>query len=805
MPHALSRALRNLLRRPAYTVTALLLLALGAGANAAVFSVVRGVLLRPLPYHEPERLVTVWPETFVNNDDLTFWRERTQSFDAIGAISPGWMMSLVVPGLEPVKVTGGRTSDNFFTTLGARAARGRTLQPGDAAAGAPRVVVVSAQLHTGHFRAAPDIVGKHVSLDGVAYEIAGVMPQEFEFREPGTDVWTALPFVAGGRENRAQFSLAFGRLRPGVTLEQAGAELRDLTPAMRETLKKTAEWGRDERVLSMQESVTGDVRPTLLILLGAVGLILLLAAVNLGALALSRTIERAREMAVRTALGATRGRLVAEFVIEQAVLASSGAAAGLTLAWLTLPVLVSRIPPDMPRQNEIALDLTGFAVVFAATVIVSIVMALLPVATAAKPELQPLLRQNVSTETPARRRALGSLVTSQVALAVVLGIGAGLMLRSVWNLQRVDAGFTASDVLTFRLQTTSKPMNLTRGMAYFEDVLARVKAMPGVREVGAIQHLPMSGYNWTANVWRSENPPAPGATRPQAIWRFTGWDYFKTMGIAVRAGRTFTAADRSDAPQVAVINEALAHREFGSAAAAVGRRLTSFSAGGEQDVEVVGVVADVRFMALDKPSQPEIYRPLAQTFMFPMAFVVKIDGAAPGSASDASARQAEIAARIRQAAFAVDPTIAVAELQPLTSLIAGTLGRPRLLAMLLSVFAAAGLALSVIGVYGVVAYRVRQQEREFGIRLALGAGPARIARNVARQGAGYAGAGLVVGLPAAWLLTRLMESVLFGVGTHDVTTFVALPMAVTMATMLACAIPAVRAARVSPLTTMRGE
>jgi predicted permease len=580
---------------------------------------------------------------------------------------------------------------------------------------------------------------------------------------------------------------------------------------MRDAMKKTTDWGREARVVGMQESVTGDVRSTLLILLGAVGLILLLAAVNLGTLVLSRSLERAREMAVRTALGATRGRLLRQFVTEQAVLASAGAVVGLFLAWVALPVLVSRIPPDMPRQNEIALDVVVFAAVFAVTVLVSIVMALLPVLSQSStlglspskaPALQPLLKQNQSTDTPARRRALGTLVTSQVALAVVLGIGAGLMLRTLWNLQNVDPGFSAANVMTFRLQTTSKPMNLTRGLAYFDDVLARVRAMPEVRDAGAIQHLPMSGYNWTGGVWRPENPPLPGAQRPQAIWRFIGWNYFKAMGIAMRAGRAFTDQDRLDAPPVTIVNESLARREFGSAEAAVGKRLVSYSMGKEQPVEVVGVVADVRFMALDKPSEPEMYRPLAQTFMFPMAFVVKANGDSV-SAREASARQARLAAAIRQAAFAVDPAIAVAEVQSLQSLIAGTLGKPRLLAMLLSLFAAVGLSLGVIGVYGVVAFRVRQQEREFGIRLALGAGPARIARNVARQGFFYAAAGLAVGVPAAFLLTRLMESVLFGVTTHDVPTFVALPVTVTLATLLACAVPAWRATRVSPMTAMK--
>jgi predicted permease len=448
----------------------------------------------------------------------------------------------------------------------------------------------------------------------------------------------------------------------------------------------------------------------------------------------------------------------------------------------------------MPRQGEIALDGVVFATVFAATIIVSVVMALVPVAAAARPEWQPLLRQQQSTETPARRRALGSLVAAQIALAVVLGIGAGLMLRTLWNLQHVDPGFTAENVLTFRLQTTSRRMNLPVGLTYFEQVLERIRPLPGVRSVGAIQHLPMSGYNWTADVWRPETPPAPGAARPRAIWRFVGWDYFDAVGIALGAGRRFTVDDRANTPGVAIINDTLARKEFGSAEAAIGRRLTSFSARGDETVEVVGVIRDVRFMSLDKPADAEIYRPLAQTFMFPMAFVVK-------TAGDPS----QIAAAVRQAAFAVDPMIAVAEMQPLTHLIAGSLGRPRLLALLLSVFAAVGLALGIVGVYGVVAYRVRQQEREFGIRLALGAAPDRIAGGVLRQGALYAAAGIVIGLPVAFAFSRLMDSVLFGVAAYDLLTFAALPVAVTVTTLVACLIPARRAAHVNPVTTMRAD
>lgn len=302
----------------------------------------------------------------------------------------------------------------------------------------------------------------------------------------------------------------------------------------------------------------------------------------------------------------------------------------------------------------------------------------------------------------------------------------------------------------------------------------------------------MTGYNWTAQVRRAERPPVAGATPPTTFWRFVGWDYFQAMRIPLLAGRTFTSQDHGKAPLVTIVNEAFARREFGDPAAALGRRLVSVSGRGEETTEIVGVSSDVRFFSLDKEPAPEMYRPLAQTFMFPMAFVVRTSG-----------EPAQLAAAVRQAAFAVDPTIPVAELQPLTTLIAGSLGRPRLLSLLLSVFAVVGLGLSVIGVYGVVAYRVRQREREFGIRLALGARPDGVARAVIRQGARHALTGILIGLPAAFTLAQLMQSVVFGITPHDPLTFIVIPAAIAVSTLLACALSAWRASRVDPVTTMR--
>jgi putative ABC transport system permease protein len=565
-----------------------------------------------------------------------------------------------------------------------------------------------------------------------------------------------------------------------------------LAPAMRRDLRKPDDWGQTLRVRSLHESVTADLETTLLILLGAAGFVLLLAVINLGTLVLSHALERAPEIAVRSAIGASRARLIKQLVVEHGVLSASGTIAGLLLAWLTLPLLISRIPPEFPRQSDIALDPTVFAIVFVAALATSLLFSLVPILITTRPQLEPLLRQTRNTDSKGRRRLLGGLVAAQLAVAIVLGIGAALMLRTLWNLQHVNPGFDPNGVLTFRLQTTAKYNTFEKGLPYLQQVVERVRALPGVTSVGSIQHLPMSGYNWTADIYPVEKPVPPGATPPRATWRFIAWDYFETMRIPLRAGRTFTAFDTDTNPGVVIVNEAYAQREFGSAAAAIGRRVHMRSGRGPQTAEIVGVTGNVRYMSLDTPAAPELYRPLAQTFMFPVAFAVRTTG-----------DPAQLAAAVRQAAYSVDSSVPVAEMQPLTDLIGTTLARPRLLTMLLSAFAVAGLLVTIVGVYGVVAYWVRHREREFGIRLALGAQPSRIAGSVLVQGAMLAGAGTLLAIPAAWLLARVMEAVLFDVPARDPLTFTALPVIVTVVTFAAIVGPARRASRVDPARTMK--
>jgi putative ABC transport system permease protein len=794
--HDLRMAVRGLGRRPAFAVTAILLLALGAGANAVVLSVARGVLVRPLPFAAPDRLVAVWPGQYVSNEEIGVWRERAASLAEVAGIATGWLMALVADGGEPMRVTGHRVSDNLFAMLGTPAAAGRAIAPGDGTAGRERVTVISDRLWRQRFNADRAVIGRSVLIDQTAYEVVGVMPPGFEILGELADLWVPLPFVPGTPAQRSQFSLALGRLRPGATEASATRELVALVPEMRRALGKSDAWGRTMRVAALQDATIGAVRPALTLLVVAVGLVLLLGAVNLGTLVLGRSIERARELAVRTAVGASPRQLVRQLLVEQGVLAVAGGLVGLGLARMALPAFVAALPADVPRQSEIALDVAVFAVVLAASVGLALMMALLPALVALRPGVQPLLRQHQSTDTPGRQRALGGLVAAQVAVAVILGIGAGLMLRSMWQLQHVDPGFEASHVLAFRLQTTSKYRALTTGLPYLQQVAARLRALPGVTAVGAIGHLPMTGYSWTLHVHRPEQPPATGDSGPLVGWRFVWGDYFEAMQIPLVAGRRLAATDTAEAPAVALLNESLARSFFGDAASAVGRRLVQQGGGQGRDivVEVVGVVADVRHNGLDTPPGPEIVRPLEQTFMFPMHMVVR-------TAADPSA----LAGPVRRAAYDVDATVPVADLQPLTTLLASTLGRPRLVAGLLSVFAAAGVLLSVVGLYGVVAVRVRQREREIGIRMALGASGRAMATAVVGQGLRQAGIGLLIGVPAALGLTRLMDSLIYGVSPRDPLTFAALPLLLAAVAAAACYLPARRAARVDPVVAIRTD
>jgi putative ABC transport system permease protein len=787
-------AFRSFRQHPDFSALAVLIVALGAGANASVFSVIQAVLIEPLPYTRPDELISILPDGFVSNGDIDFLRSRTRSFVQIASSSPGWTMSLLGAG-DPQRVTATKTSANVFDMLGVRPMLGRTFAADEDLPGRNRVAILSHGLWQSTFGGNASAVGRIVTLEGAPHEIVGVMGSDFELLGREAELWMPLPFDRTSPFWKGTVAQAIGRTREGVDLPTAVRELQALVPAWRRELGYEQDWGQGSLAVPLRQVVVGDVRQPLLVLAGAVGLIVMLTAANLGTLLLGRHVARRREMAVRGALGASAWRLIRQSATESLVLAIAGAATGLLLARLALPALVRLLPPEMPRVAAIDIEPVVLAVVVGASIVSVLGFGALPSLITVRPSLQPLLRLGAQSETRGGRRALHLLVVGQVALAIVLGAGAALMGRSMLALQSVHPGFEPAQVLTLKLQPSGDRVSgVDRAVQYYGQMLSRVAQVPGVAHVAAVNHLPLSGYNWTSNVRLDERPLPPGVTPPAIGWRMIQGRYFDAMQIPVIAGRVFDERDTRQSPAVVIVNEVFAKQFFGSAAGAVGRRLRTGSARGEETPVIVGVVGGVRHASLSREPAPEMYRPVSQNFSTALALVVRTSGAPAGAI-----------ASVRRAVWEVDPTVPIADIMPLTTLLRESLGRPRLLATLLLVFASVGLLIVLSGVYGVVAYSVRRREREMGIRLALGAAPLSVGGMVVRQGVLYAVSGLALGIPAALALTGFMRSQLFGVQPRDPATIAGLCGMVAAATIAATLVPALRAQRVDPMAVLRSE
>jgi predicted permease len=790
-------AFRSFRQHPGFAALAIVIVALGAGANAAIFSVVRAVLLEPLPYTRPDRLVALWPDAFISNADLEFMRNRVRTLSAAASASPGWTMSLVGAG-DPVRVTATKVSANLFDMIGARPIFGRTFAPGEDVPGRHRVAVLSHALWQSRFGSDAHVLGRIVTLEDAPHQVIGVMPADFELLGRDAELWMPLPFDVASPFYRGTVAQGIGRLRDDVDVNAAARELRSLVPAWQQQLDYEQDWGQGRAIASLRDVVVGDVRRPLIVLIGAVGLIVLLTAANLGTLLLGRYVTRRREMAVRGALGASAWRLLRQSATESLVLAMTGAAAGIVVAAVSLPALVRLLPPEMPRLAAIDIDAVVLAVVLAVSAASVLILGVAPSVAGFRrlpAEAGTHLRAGAQTESASGRRTLHALVVGQVALAIVLGIGAALMVRSLLALQSVDPGFDATPVLTLNLQPSgAEYRGLPRALAYYRRVAEQIRAVPGVQVVGMINHLPLSGYNWTSTVRLDERPLPPGVSAPTAGWRMIDGDYFASMRIPLLAGRQFTEHDTSEAPQVVIVSEAFSRRFFGDARAALGRTIRTGSASGDQAPMVIGIVGDVRHRALAEMPRPEMYRPVAQSFALALAVTVRTSGP-----------PARMVGAVREAVMGVDRNVAIADLLPLTTLLRESLGHPRLMAALLLVFACVGLAIVVSGVYGVVAYSVRRREREMGIRLALGAAPVSVSGLVVRQGVAYALGGLAIGLPVALAATGAMRSLLFGIEARDPATIAGLCATVAAATVAATLIPARRALRVDPAAVLKAE
>ena len=785
-------AIRSFRHQLQFAALAVLIVALGAGANAAVFAVVHAVLLRPLPYADPGRLVAVAPTSFFSGADAQFLAQRLRGFEAVAGSSPGWRMSLLGVG-EPVQIVAARPTSSLLTMLGVRPMAGRLFVPEDGQAGRPRVAILSYHLWHSRFGGDPQVIGRSVTLDGVSREIVGVLGPNDGVIDPEADAW--VPFDANSSFARGRSSLLYGRLRSGVDAEAATREVQSLLPEMQRELGLTVDTPHLVRAIPLATAIVGDVRTPLLFVAAAVGLLILLTAANLGTLLLGRQVGRRRDLAVRAALGASRLRLARETVTENVALATIGAAAGLLAARLMLAALVGTLPREMPRLAEVTIDPIVIVSVWLLTVASVLLVGVAPTLLTRTSGGQGLLRQGAQTDSRSSRRALDLLVVAQVALALVLGVAATLMLRSLWTLQHVHPGFSADGVLTLRLQPAGERYNGSgRMLAYFRQVNERIAALPGVEQVGIINHLPLSGYSWVTAFGAGDRPSSADASGPRIGWRMVDGDYFAAMRIPLRAGRLLQPSDDAKAPLVILVNETAARRYFGSPEQALGRTAWLNGATGEQRMQVVGVVGDVRHASIAIAPEPEISRPVAQAFVMAMTLVVRTSG-----------EPAAAAAAVRTAVWSVDSNVAIAGMAPMTTAVRENLGRPRMMATLLLVFAAVGVAIVVCGVYGVVAYSLKRREREIGIRVALGAERSAIRALVLRQGLRYGLTGLLFGVPAALGIGRLMEGLLYGIEPHDPATLAALCVVITLATLAATLIPAGRAVRIEPAAVMKGD
>jgi len=788
--HAARLAFRALVRRPGFSALAIATIALGAGTNAAVSAVAYGVLLKPLPFADPDRLVAVWPRRFMSQVELRFLRERADGLSQIAAVAPGWTFSLTGAG-EASKITVDRVSGNFFTTLGTPPHLGRVIQPAEEVPGAPKVLALSYRYWRSRFGGDLSIIGRTVKLDDVPHEIVSVMPASFEVLTTRVDAWAPLPADRTAFYDRLSFSLLVGRLARGVTPEAADARFKALIPVMRDELAYPASFGRTARLENLRTSVAGDLRTSLLVLVAAVTLMLLIAGANLGTLLVAQAAARSREFALHAAIGASRAAIVRLQLFDGLLVAAAGAASGLALAWLGMPLLLALLPRDTPRTGDIHIDATVALTVVTAALLVALVFAIAPSLSGGR-RIVASLREGASTESRSARRMRGAMVSVQIALALVLTIGAGLMVRTLLRLQRVDPGMDVEHVLTMRLQPTSVKYRAPAAVvAYYDQVLERVRALPGVRAAGAIQHLPFSGINWVNPYDVEGQPLAPGETRPSAGYKIVAGDYFDAVGQPLLAGRTFTAADRSASPTGLILNETFARRHFGSAAAAIGRRLRT-GRGADGWRPVVGVVGDVHTAALNEPVASEFYEVATGSGMPALMIAVR-------TSSDPLA----LAGPVREAISSIDSGVPVADLQPLETMVGASMAQPRLLLSLLGSFATAGLALGAVGVYGVVAFGVTRRRREIGIRMALGASRPSVIRLMLRESATYAAMGLAAGLGLAVAASRSMKGLLFEVSPTDTATYVLLAAGVAMLVAAASYLPARRAASRNPIESLR--
>jgi putative ABC transport system permease protein len=798
----LRHAARRLRARPGFTLTTVLTLATGIGATTATFSVVHPVLLQPLPYPEPRRILSLWdvgPDG--NRVDVTFntYREvaaRSRSFEAL-AVTRDWEPTLQ-GSAEPERIPGQRVTAEYFRVLGTLPARGQAFQPSDDRAGAPDIVVIADALWRRRFGADPGIIGRSITLDGRPVTVVGIMPPGFEnVPAPRAELWTPLRYDMSEDRAWGHHLRMLGRTRPGIGLSEVRRELDGIAarPVAEFVRVPWAGLPNGFLVTSLHEEVTRGVRPALLAVFGAVALVLMIACVNVTNLLLAHGVRRRGELALRAALGAGHGRLIRQLVTESLVLAWLGGLAGMAVAIAGVRTIVALSPAGMPRLGAVGVDGGVFAFGFALTTLVGLAFGMSPALAAARGSLHGHLAQGARLVPGAGRRTRGMLVVAEVALALVLLIGSGLLLRSLERLLAVEPGFEPPGLVTLQIHTSGARLaDDAARRRYFAEVLEAVRRVPGVTAAALTSQLPLSG---DLDLYGVHFDPTPADDRGEDRGTFryaVSPGYLETLGIPLRRGRTFDPRDRADAPRVALISESVARRRL-PGLDPLGARLRI---GGPDTptYTVVGVVGDVRQVSLALDEASAVYVPAEQWHFADqvMSLVVKAQG-------DPAAR----VPALRAAIWSVDRDQAIARVAAMESLVAASAAERRLAARLFQVFALASLVLAAAGIYGVLSGLVAERTREIGVRAALGASRGSIVGLIVRQGMTLAAAGIAIGLGVAAVATRALSSLLYGVSRLDPVTFLIGLGLLAGVALLACGLPALRAARVDPVLTLREE
>ena len=785
---------RLLINKPGFTAIAVITLALGIGANTAIFSVVNSVLLRPLPYREPDRLFTM--RSNQSMPDLEDVRSQSRSFEFFGAVVT---QALDYTGEgEPLQVQAALINADWFKALGARAALGRTISDEEDRFGGDPVVVLSHGFWQRQFGGDPSILGKPIQLSGHSYVAIGVMPAGFVMPSETPDLWAAARVVNPIALNfrGVHFLRTYLKLKPGVSLSQAQAEMESTDRWLAE--KEPAEnKGRHTVLLSIQERLVGNSRPALLILFGAVALVLLVACANFANLLLTRAAARHQEIVIRAALGAGRARLVRQMLTESTLLSVLGGAGGLLLAVWGIDLLTAFRPANLPLVSSIRIDGWVLAFTVVVSILTGVIFGLLPALNASKLDVNEALKESTraSTGGAIRHRARSVLVVSEIAFALVLLIGAGLLIKSLWKLREIDPGFNPDNLLTMRIELPeSRYKEIPKQVRFREGALEALNSVPGV-QAAMVSELPMSGDHLMHNFIIDGRPPLAPGEEPELETRTVAGDYLHTMGIHLLQGRDFTSADRADTPIVGLVNESFV-REYFPDQNPIGARI-AWARGNRQWMTIVGVIGDVRHFGLDLPEVPAFYTSylqLDQPWKRWMYVVVRSD-------ENPSALIGEVKNQI----WSIDRQIPLTKLRTMTEVMSLSLAAQRFNMSLMGIFAAVALLLAAVGIYGVVSYSVTQRTREMGIRIALGAESGDVLKIVLMQGLRLAAIGVGIGLGAAFALTRVMSSLLFGVSATDPVIFAGISLILTGVALGATFIPARRATRLDPMMALRYE